>query len=214
MSGTAGAAAATAGGGTERDNGSKIKVPVFDGASITMKKYKRQVAIWEIGTDVAEAKRGANLLAALTGKAEEACEELDESTLKGSDGVKTFLEYLSSKFPEIDVIDTPEVLTQFVKPACFRLRNEEIRDFNNRFNNLVTKLKAKKISVPDELVAFLYMAGARLPTERQASVLNGVGNVYETQKLQNALMVNLPEGGRPRRVIGSAGWLRERSEAF
>ena len=158
-----------------------------------MKKYKRQVAIWEIGTDVAEAKRGANLLAALTGKAEEACEELDESTLKGSDGVKTFLEYLSSKFPEIDVIDTPEVLTQFVKPACFRLRNEEIRDFNNRFNNLVTKLKAKKISVPDELVAFLYMAGARLPTERQASVLNGVGNVYDTQKLQNALMVNLPK---------------------
>ena len=97
MSGTTGAVA-TAG---DKDGAANIKVPSFDGTSTTMKKYKRQVSIWEIGTDIVEAKRGANLLAALTGKAEEACEELDETTIKGADGVKTFLEYLSGKFPEI-----------------------------------------------------------------------------------------------------------------
>ena len=81
----------------------------------------------------------------------------------------------------------------FVKPACNRYKFEEIRDFNNRFNGIATKLRAKGIQVPDEVLADLYIKGARLPPERAASVLNGVGNKFDPTKIQEQLMIKLPK---------------------
>ena len=82
----------------------KIQVPSFDGVSKTLKKYRRDVAIWEVGTEIDEKKRGATLLAALSGKAEEATEELDPTTIATEDGVAKLLEYLAKKFPELEVL--------------------------------------------------------------------------------------------------------------
>ncbi|CAK0840847.1 unnamed protein product [Prorocentrum cordatum] len=188
---TAGGAAAAS--GEDKSNGGKIPVPVFDGTSKTMKKYRREVATWQIGTEVKPPKQGAPLLASLKGKAEEACEELDLDAIKGDDSVEVFLEYLGKRFPEIEVLETPALLETFVRPACVRHKYEEIRDYNNRFNGIATKLKAKGIQVPDEVLADLYIKGARLPPERAASVLNGVGNQFNPTKIQEQLMINLPK---------------------
>eukprot|EP00959_Pyramimonas_sp_CCMP1952_P295860 6188726-Pyramimonas_sp.AAC.1 len=43
------------------------------------------------------------------------------------------------------------------------------------------------------VLADLYIEGARLPQERAASVLNGVGNKFSPTKIQGQLMINLPE---------------------
>ncbi|CAK0864559.1 unnamed protein product, partial [Prorocentrum cordatum] len=188
---TAGGAAAAS--GEDKSNGGKIPVPVFDGTSKTMKKYRREVATWQIGTEVKPPKQGATLLASLKGKAEEACEELDLDAIKGDDSVEVFLEYLGKRFPEIEVLETPALLEIFVRPACVRRKYEEIRDYNNRFNGIATKLKAKGIQVPDEVLAVKYIKGARLPPERAASVLNGVGNQFNPTKIQEQLMINLPK---------------------
>ena len=190
MSTTGGAAAAS---GEDKNSGGKIPVPVFDGTSKTMKKYRREVATWQIGTEVKPAKQGATLLATLKGKAEEACEDLDLDTIKEDDSVEKFMQYLEKRFPEIDVLETPALLETFVKPACIRHKFEEIRDFNNRFNGITSRLKAKNIMVPDEVLADLYIKGARLPPERAASVLNGVGNKFDPTKIQEQLMINLPK---------------------
>ncbi|CAK0847915.1 unnamed protein product [Prorocentrum cordatum] len=187
---TGGAATAS---GEDKSNGGKIPVPVFDGTSKTMKKYRREVATWQIGTEVKPPKKGATLLASLKDKAEEAHEELDLDAIKGDDSVEVFLEYLGRRFPEIEVLETPALLETFVRPACVRHRYEEIRDYNNRFNGIATKLKAKGIQVPDEVLADLYIKGARLPPERAASVLNGVGNQFNPTKIQGQLMINLPK---------------------
>ncbi|CAK0836030.1 unnamed protein product [Prorocentrum cordatum] len=187
---TGGAAAAS---GEDKSNGGKIPVPVFDGTSKTMKKYRREVATWQIGTEVKPPKQGATLLASLKGKAEEACEELDLDAIKGEDSVEVFLEYLGKRFPEIEVLGTPALLETFVRPACVRHKYEEIRDYNNRFNGIATKLKAKGIQVPDEVLVDPYIKGARLPPERAASVPNGVGNQFNPTKIQEQLMINLPK---------------------
>ncbi|CAK0869680.1 unnamed protein product [Prorocentrum cordatum] len=187
---TGGAAAAS---GEDKCNGGKIPAPVFDGTSKTMKKYRREVATWQIGTEVKPPKQGATLLASLKGKAEEACEELDLDAIKGDNSVEVFLEYLGKRFPEIEVLETPALLETFVRPACVRHKYEEIRDYNNRFNGIATKLKAKGIQVPDEVLADLCIKGARLPPERAASVLNGVGNQFNPTKIQEQLMINLPK---------------------
>ncbi|CAK0891483.1 unnamed protein product [Prorocentrum cordatum] len=188
---TAGGAAAAS--GEDKSNGGKIPVPVFDGTSKTMKKHRREVATWQIGTEVKPPKQGATLLASLKGKAEEACEELELDSIKGDDSVEVFLEYLGKRFPEIEVPETPALLETFVRPACVRHEYEEIRDYNNRFNGIATKLKAKGIQVPNEVLADLYIKGARLPPERAASVLNGVGNKFNPTKIQEQLMINLPK---------------------
>ena len=186
-------AAVASGNGGDKNNGGKISVPVFDGTNKTMKKFRKEVAVWQIGTEIKPPKQGATLLASLKGKAEEACEELDIDTITGEDSVKVFMDYLAERFPEIEVLETPALLETFVKPACVRHKFEEIRDFNNRFNAIATKLKAKSIQVPDEVLADLYLKGARLPLERAASVLNGVGNKFNPTKIQEQLMINLPK---------------------
>ena len=145
MATSGGAAAAS---GEDKNSGGKIPVPVFDGTSKTMKKYRREVATWQIGTEVKPPKQGATLLATLKGKAEEACEDLDLETIKDEDSVEIFLDYLGKRFPEIDVLETPALLETFVKPACIRHKFEEIRDFNNRFNGVSMRLRAKNITVP------------------------------------------------------------------
>ncbi|CAK0836143.1 unnamed protein product [Prorocentrum cordatum] len=188
---TAGGAAAAS--GEDKSNGGKIPAPVFDGTSKTMKKYRREVATWQIGTEPKPPKQGATLLASLKGKAEEACEELELDSIKGDDSVEAFLEYLGKRFPEIEVLETPALLETFVRPACVRHKYEEIRDYNNRFNGIATKLKAKGIQVPDEVLADLYIKGARLPPERAASVLNGVGKKFNPTKIQEQVMINLPK---------------------
>ncbi|CAK0900905.1 unnamed protein product [Prorocentrum cordatum] len=179
--------------GKDKSNGGKIPVPVFDGTSKTMKKHRREVATWQIGTEVKPPKQGSTLLASLKGKAEEACEELDLDAIKGDDSVEVFLEYLGKRFPEIEVLETPALLETFVRPACVRHKYEEICDYNSRFNGIATKLKAKGIQVPDEVLADLYIKGARLPPERAASVLNGVGSQFNPTKIQEQLMINLPK---------------------
>ncbi|CAK0890787.1 unnamed protein product, partial [Prorocentrum cordatum] len=188
---TAGGAAAAS--GEDKSNGGKIPVPVFDGTNKTMKKYRREVATWQIGTEVKPPKQGATLLASQKGKAEEACEELDLDAIKGDDSVEVFLEYLGKRFPEIEVLETPALLETFVRQACVQHKYEEIRDYNNRFHGIATELKAKGIQVPDEVLADLYIKGARLPPERAASVLNGVGNQFNPTKIQEQLMINLPK---------------------
>ncbi|CAK0843154.1 unnamed protein product, partial [Prorocentrum cordatum] len=178
----------------DKSNGGKIPAPVFDGTSKTMKKHRREVATWQIGAEVKPPKQGATLLASLKGKAEEACEELDLDATKGDDSVEVFLEYLGKRFPETEALETPALLETFVRPACVRHKYEEIRDYNNRFNGIATKLKAKGVQVPDEVLADLYIEGARLPPERAASVLNGVGgNQFNPAKIQEQLMINLPK---------------------
>ncbi|CAK0903821.1 unnamed protein product, partial [Prorocentrum cordatum] len=176
MATTGGAAAAS---GEDNNSGGKIPVPVFDCTSKTMKKFCREVATWQIGTEVTLPKQGATLSASLKGRAEEAREELDLEAIKGDDSV--------------EVLELPALLETFVKPACIRREFEEIRDFNDRFNGIATKVKAKDIQVPDMVLADLYIEGARLPQERAASVLNGVGNKFSPTKIQGQLMINLPE---------------------
>ncbi|CAK0837883.1 unnamed protein product, partial [Prorocentrum cordatum] len=177
----------------DKNSGGNIPVPVFDGTRKTMEMLRREVATWQVGTEVKLPKQGATLLASLKGKAEEACEEIDLETINGDDSVEVFLEYLGKRFPEIEALEVPALLETFVEPACTRRKFEEIHDFNHRFNSIATKLRAKDIQVPDEVLADLCIKGARLPPERAASVLNGVGNKFNPTKIQEQLMINLPK---------------------
>ncbi|CAK0880600.1 unnamed protein product [Prorocentrum cordatum] len=181
MATTGGAAAAS---GEDNNSVGKIPVPVFDGTSKAMKKIRRKVATWQIGTEVKLPKQGATLMASLKGKAEEACEERDLEPIKGDDLAEVFLEYLGERFPEIEVLELPALLETVVTLAYTW--------HNNRFSSTATKLRAKDIQVPDEVLADPCIKGARLPPERAASVLNGVGNKFNPTKIQGQLMINLP----------------------
>ncbi|CAK0883189.1 unnamed protein product, partial [Prorocentrum cordatum] len=172
MATTGGAAAAS---GEGKNAGGKIPVPIFDCTSKTMKKFREEVATWQIGTEVKPLNLGATLLASLKGKAEEAREELDLETIKGDDSAEVVLAYLGEHFPDLEH------------------KFEETRDFNNRFNGIATKPPAKGIQVPDEVLADLYIKEARLPPERAASVLNAFGNTFNLTRIQEQPVINLPK---------------------
>ena len=44
------------------------------------------------------------------------------------------LAYPGESFPEIEVLETPELLETFVRPACARRKFEENRKYADRFN--------------------------------------------------------------------------------
>eukprot|EP00959_Pyramimonas_sp_CCMP1952_P301165 6301179-Pyramimonas_sp.AAC.1 len=82
-----------------------------------MKKFREEVATWQIGTEVKPLNLGATLLASLKGKAEEAREELDLETIKGDDSAEVVLAYLGEHFPDLEVLETPALPGTFAKPA-------------------------------------------------------------------------------------------------
>ena len=188
--------------------GSRPRIPVFD-CTVPLRVYRRLVAVWELATDTPLERRGPTLLSELTGKAWEQTETLDIQSLRDPGGVTRLLDFLALRFPEIAVHDTPALLHTFVRPALYRARNEEIMDYNNLFDLIVSKLEDRSMTFPDEVLGDLYVMGALLPEERKAAVLNACGNTYSLRSLQKALMLNLPKvaavDGQGRQDNGAGG---------
>ena len=116
---------------------SQVRVPKFDGTTITLKQYRRKVMVWEHTTEIPASKRGLTLYSELEGRAQKYLEEIDLEPLMEAGGVAALLAALELKFPEIQVHDTWQLSRQFVKPALFRTKGEEILDYNNRFDGVV-----------------------------------------------------------------------------
>ena len=76
-----------------------------------------------------------------------------------------------------------------------------------------------EFKVPDEVLADLYIKGARLPPERAASVLNGVGNKFDPVKIQEQLMINLPnvavvDGNKDHHDKGGYGHKKDHKKVY
>ena len=165
-------------------------MPQFNPDSQTMKDYKRHVAVFRLRTAIPAEKQGPELYAELKGQAWDQAEELDPNTLFTADGVEQLLTFLGRKFDDTKVMELGDELRKFFLKMR-RTSGENVRDYINRFDGQVGRLKLLGVIFPDEALAWLFVWWLSLPAEREAGILNANFNKYELEPLQRHALQNI-----------------------
>ncbi|CAK0803743.1 unnamed protein product [Prorocentrum cordatum] len=172
--------------------GPNIKAPAYDPKSMTMKDYKRRVAVFRIRTRLPVEKQAAELYAELQGDAWVHAEDLDPMTLQNAGGVQMLLDFLADKFDDEKAMELGSELKAFFTKMR-RESGEEIRNYINRFDSQVSRLKTLQIEFPDQALAWPFMRRLGLPPDREAGVLNAKQNKYELKPLQKQTLLNVKD---------------------
>ena len=113
--------------------------------------YIRKVQVWLRCTKLPAEQRALALYNSLTSKAWVYGEELDFDLLARADGVQYFLEWIQTRFMEMEVSKISRV-----KPE------QPVRDFNVEFERLVIRLMEVRCELPPMVKAWLYLDKLRL----------------------------------------------------
>ena len=176
--------------GGRGEGGFREKVPSFDPSRHTMRYYRRHVLVFQLRTKIPKARQGAELYAELKGGAWDQAEDLDPQSLMNEEGVEMLLDFLAKKFDDTKIMELGDELKKFFTKMR-RHSGENVREYVNRFDGQVARLKLMKVSFPDEALAWLFLWWLSLPSDREAGILNANGNKYELETLQRNVIQNV-----------------------
>ena len=176
----------------DRSGGSdKISVPEFSGEDkdcLVTRGYLRKVNAWRRMTRLRPSKQALALYNALTGRAWRDAEELDLALLDKDDGVDVFIQWISEKYLDKEVVKVGKCMLDFFK-TLKRGYNQEIRDFNQEYDRQASRLKEIGCNLPDICLAWLYVDKLRLENSAELNLLSSTGNKYDLSKLQEAATI-------------------------
>jgi hypothetical protein len=140
----------------------------FDPSSQTMRDYRWHVAVLKLRSRIPLERQWPELYAELKGAAWDQAEDLDPSTLIGTDGVDILLQFLARKFDDTKVMELGDELKKFFTKMR-RAAGEAMREFVNIFDNQLARLKLMGVTFPEEALAGYSFGGSVYPRrERQA----------------------------------------------
>ena len=176
----------------------RVKVPSFDGGICdetnpeaigkSARSYIRRVQAWLRVTKLPPAHQALALYDALTDKAWVVAEELDLDVLSTSHGVPYFLEWVQTRFMDVEVTKISQLMTDLFR-RCKRKPEQSVREFNVEFERMVLRLHEVRCELPPLVKAWLYVDKLRLSEAEELSLLASVGNEYDVRKLQHAALV-------------------------
>lgn len=181
----------------------RLKVPSFDGGGDgddigkSARSYVRKVQVWLRCTRMPPRQRALALYDALTDKAWVYAEELDVDMLGSEYGVPYFLEWVQTRFMEVEVSKIAQMMNDLFRRTK-RRHDQSVRDFNLEFERMVLRLHEIKCELPPLVKAWLYVDKLRLSEQEEVALLASVGNEYDVKKLQHAALVQdrtLRKGG-------------------
>lgn len=133
----------------EKDRGKsteKLVVPKFDGEGgsdhdlgRSARSYLRKIQVWLRCTKLPAHQRALALYNGLSGKAWIYAEELDVDKLATENGVSYFLQWVQTRFMEVEVSKVAQLVTDFFKRGR-RRSDQPVRDFNVEFERMVLRL--------------------------------------------------------------------------
>ena len=153
-------------------------------------------------------QRALALYNELSGKAWVYAEELDVDILATENGVSYFLEWVQTRFMEVEVTKVSSMMTDLFK-QCKRKPEQSVREFNVEFERLVLRLHEVQCELPPLIKAWLYLDKLHLPEQEELSLLSSVNNQFDVKKLQQAALIQdrstrRPGGGN----FGGNSWKR------
>ena len=170
-------------------------VPEFDGEGTndqelgrSTRSYIRKVQVWLRCTKMPSDQRALALYTALSGKAWVYAEELDLDIMGSEHGVSYFLEWIQTRFMEVEVSKGSQMMGDLFR-RCRRRPEQSVRDFNVEFERLVLRLHEVQCERPPLIKAWLYLDRLKLTEGEELALLSSVNNQYDVRKLQQAALV-------------------------
>eukprot|EP00438_Fugacium_kawagutii_P013250 Skav234490 [mRNA] locus=scaffold3731:121116:128177:+ [translate_table: standard] len=194
----------------------RLSVPEFSGEGAehevgkNARSYIRRVQAWLRSTRLPAHQRALALYTNLSAKAWVYAEELDIDKLGSESGMTYFLSWIQSRFMEVEVAKVSQLMADLFR-RCRRKPEQSIRDFNMEFERMVTRLQEIQCDLPPTVKAWLYLDKLKISEHDEISILSSVGNVYDTQRLQQAALLqdrSLRHSGSDRGKFGGGRWAK------
>ena len=131
------------------------------------------------------AQRALALYNELTGRAWVYAEELDVDILASDNGVSDYLEWVQTRFMEVEVTEVSNMMSELFK-RCRRKPEQSVRDFNVEFERLVLRLREVHCELPPLVKGWLYLDKLRLGEHEELALLSSVNNQFDCRRLQQA----------------------------
>ena len=159
-------------------------------------RWRKEMAFWELATNVPDKKRAATIFLTLSGKAREAILEMDPTTLNVDGGLTLIYGKLDKMF-KVDqdqaALNAYEKFEKFTRPSSMSLT-----DFKVEFDRLVHQLKTHKIVLPEPVLAYRALKSANLSYENEKLVRATVPAVkLDDMMIQLSKVVGVQKSSEP-----------------
>ncbi|CAE7268762.1 GIP, partial [Symbiodinium sp. CCMP2456] len=192
----------------------KVSVPEFEGTGAddseigkSARSYIRKVQVWLRCTRLPPEQRALALYNALSGRAWIYAEELDMDTLASAHGVPYYLEWVQTRFAEVELHKISQVMGDLFK-SCKRRPEQPIRDFIVEYERLLLRLQEVQCELPSMVKAWLFVDKLRLSESEELALLSSVNNQWCVKRLQQAALLqerSFRKAGHPGNE-GKNGW--------
>lgn len=147
-------------------------VPEFSNKSSDYKEFKKRVQLYEKKMTLAgrSTETAFNVMAALTGRAWDAVEDLQMSDLESTDGITTLLKRLDTVFKYDALTELPSDFENFFMHTR-RGRNQNIQEYTADFERALRKLETHNVKLPDKVIGWFYLRRAGLKQDQRQMVM-------------------------------------------
>ena len=190
----------------------KLAVPDFEGTGNdeaevgkSARSYIRKVQVWLRCTRLPPEQRALALYNALHGRAWVYAEELDLDVLASSGGVTYFLEWVQTRFAEVELNKISQVMGDLFK-RFRRKADQTMRDYIVEFERLLLRLQEIQCELPNTVKAWLFIDKLRLSEAEELALLASVGNQWCVKQLQQAALLQERSLRKPSGDSRANGW--------
>ena len=166
----------TAASGSSRPYAGKAHeyVPEFSNKSSDYKEFKKRVQLYEKKMNLAgrSSETAFNIMAALTGRAWDAVEDLQMTDLEAADGTSTLLKRLDTVFKYDALTELhAQRLRELLHAYTRRGRNQNIQEYTADFERALRRLEAHNVKLPDKVIGWWYLRRAGLKQDQRQMVM-------------------------------------------
>lgn len=159
------------------------KVPPKFTENLSYETWVKEVKLWAIcNSKVAKEELGPALVLSLEGRAREAALELDISVLNAADGLDKVIAQLDGLYLRDTNQLTYAAYSEFEKYK--RPTDASINDFVSDFERKYNKVKAKKIELPDAVLAYRLLDSANLPPSKVELIMATLSSLTYQEMLK------------------------------
>ena len=184
--------------------------PAFDGSRPEdLKRYLKEVKLWQWETDVPKLKHAVKILRRLSGAARAAVEEIDVEKLKTETGVDAIVQRLQEHFSPHSEAAMPRAFEKAVYGEA-RKAKEGFQEFVIRLDHAFKDLADEGVKLSDDVKGYIIFRQSSLTQTQEDQVVTWTQGKYTRDEVVRALR-KLEKVQKDR---GGKHYLQDDAEAF
>ena len=191
-------------------------VPEFSNKATDYKEFKKRVILYEKKMALANRKgeTAFNVMAALTGRAWDAVEDMDMAELESDQGTKKLLDRLDSVFKFDAITELPADFETFFMHT-HRRRNQTIQEYTADYERQLRRLESHNVTLPDKVIGWFYLRRAGLKQDQRQMVMSTLSvEKISLETVRKALNFVIGQDSTPIGDISPSGKWQKKNESI